>query len=30
MEIKYNGRKTKIENGLTVSEAFKEDKEQSK
>ena len=30
MEIKYNGRKTKIENGLTVSEAFKEDIEKSK
>jgi len=30
MEVKYNGRKTKIERNLTVNQAFKEDIEKSK
>ncbi len=30
MNVRYNGRKTKIENGLTVSQAFKEEIEKSK
>ena len=30
MEIRYNGKKIKVERGLTVSQAFKEEIEKSK